>query len=43
MTVKRIIIALLSVVFLGTTGIHAQEKGFFKELEIDISASPKAI
>ena len=43
MTVKRIIIALLSVVFLGTTGIHAQEKGFLKKLEIDISASPKTI
>lgn len=43
MTIKRIIIVLLSVVFLGTTGIHAQEKGFLKKLEIDISASPKAI
>ncbi len=43
MTVKRIIIALLSVVFLGSADIQAQEEGFFKELEIDISASPKAI
>lgn len=43
MTIKRIIIVLLSVVFLGTTGIHAQEKGFLKKLEIDISASPKTI
>lgn len=40
---KKIIIALLSVIFLGANSIQSQEKNFLNKLELDISVSPKTI
>ena len=43
MTIKKLIIALLSVIFLGANSIQSQEKNFLNKLELDISVSPKTI